>query len=163
MRASTTARAHRTKRLGSLGNSYAKAMRGIETVTGLLTFTGSPQTRLPFGICINADTTIAHLSACRHVLQGQHLKLAREKIRLNMGDPKAWVNVGLLRSTYPEVGVIAREILSLGDQDISPPARGWRQDSPHYAASLSTFKFDDAFDPVNFEDLEPTSLCGVTA
>jgi hypothetical protein len=64
-----------------------------------------------------ANTVIAHLSACRFHYQGHQLKLARERIRLSMGALKVlgeYWPMGL--RTYKEVGIVAREILGLKDQ-----------------------------------------------
>ena len=106
--------------------NYAEAhtpriLQSIEAFNTLLTLSGDLKAHTPFVICQIANTTIAHLSACRHVLQGQALKLAREKIRLNMGVLKAlgetWSRA---KRTYRELGAIAREVLCLADQDISP-------------------------------------------
>jgi hypothetical protein len=67
-----------------------------------------------------ANTTIAQLSACRHIYQGMQLKLGREKIRLSMGTLKVlskhWPQG---KRIYQEVSIIAREILCLGDQNNS--------------------------------------------
>lgn len=61
-----------------------------------------------------AVVTIAHLAACRYHYQGQDLQLGRERIRLSMGVLKslgAYWPAG--RRTYKEVGIIARDVLSL--------------------------------------------------
>lgn len=65
-----------------------------------------------------ANTTIAQLSACRHVYQGTQLKLGREMIRLSMGSlrvmSKHWPQG---KRIHQEVGIIAREILCLGNEN----------------------------------------------
>lgn len=71
-----------------------------------------------------ANVTIAHLSACRFIYHGQRLSQSREKIRLTMGTLKRlseqWV---LGKRTYREIGIIARELLSLAkDTPVTLPA-----------------------------------------
>ncbi|KAL8743431.1 MAG: hypothetical protein Q9190_004216 [Brigantiaea leucoxantha] len=92
-------------------------LQGIDDFNEQLTLSGSLKAHTPFVICMIANTTIAHLSACKHILRDQALKLAREKIRLNMGVLKALGDIWpLAERTYREVGVIAREILCLDVQ-----------------------------------------------
>jgi len=141
----------------------SKILCGIEAVNKLLTFSGSLKAHSPFIICMIANTTLAHLSACRYVLPDQALKLAREKIRLNMGVLKAlggcWP---LAKRTYREVGVIAREILCLEDQDIVVPVRDSLQDLPQSASTPLNFNLDSWFDMVDVEQLESMNLCSTT-
>jgi hypothetical protein len=95
----------------------AKVLRSIDQFDELLTLPTNIATHTPFIICMIANTVIAHLSACRFHYQGHQLKLARERIRLSMGALKVlgeYWPMGL--RTYKEVGIVAREILGLKDQ-----------------------------------------------
>lgn len=89
------------------------------------------------------------------MLRDQALKLARERIRLNMGVLKAlgehWP---LGKRTYREVGVIAREILCLVDQDILPLAGPPSATCSFESISPSTFDYDSAIDLIDFLDFE---------
>lgn len=70
-----------------------------------------------------ANVTIAHLSACRYILQGKKLVTSREKIRLTMGTLKRLSEHWTLgKRTYQEIGTIAREILSLTARPATLPA-----------------------------------------
>jgi hypothetical protein len=95
----------------------AKVLRSIDQFDELLTLPTNIAAHTPFIICMIANTVIAHLAACRFHYQGHQLKLARERIRLSMGALKVlgefWP-MGL--RTYKEVGIVAREILGLKDQ-----------------------------------------------
>jgi hypothetical protein len=68
-----------------------------------------------------ADLTIAHLSACRYVYTGERLTKRREKIRLTMGTLKNlsehWA---FAKRIYREIGIIARELLSLAKDTPTP-------------------------------------------
>jgi hypothetical protein len=95
----------------------AKVLRAIDQFDELLTLPTNIATHTPFIICMIANTVIAHLSACRFHYQGHQLKLARERIRLSMGALKVlgeYWPMGL--RTYKEVGIVAREILGLKEQ-----------------------------------------------
>lgn len=106
-----------------------------------------------------SNTTIAYLAACRYVLRDQALKLAREKIRLNMGVLKTlgeyWP---LAKRTYREVGIIAREILCLEDQYIALPVRDSLQEPTNYATNPLIFDFNSTIGLINFEDLGSMDL-----
>lgn len=95
-----------------------KCLKAIETLNKLMTLPANIATHTPFVICMIANATIAHISACRYIYQGLQLKLGREKIRLSMGTLKTlseyWPQG---KRIYQEVGIIAREILCLRDQN----------------------------------------------
>ena len=95
----------------------SKVLLGIERFDALLTLPTNILTHTPFIICMIANNTITHLSACRYFYQGQQLRLARERIRLSMGTLKTLGEYWALgKRTYQEIGIIAREILSLVDR-----------------------------------------------
>lgn len=95
-----------------------KCLKSIETLNKLMTLPANIATHTPFIICMIANATIAHLSACRYIYKGTQLELGREKIRLSMGTLKSlseyWPQG---KRIYQEVGIIAREILCLRDQN----------------------------------------------
>lgn len=93
----------------------AKILQAIERLTNMLTLPTSIGVWSPFIICIIATTTIAHLSACKFVLKGEQLTVARERIRVAMGALESFAEVwpGGKR-TVREIKTIARELLCLG-------------------------------------------------
>jgi hypothetical protein len=69
--------------------------------------------------------TIAQLSACRYIYKEPKLSLEREKIRLNMGVLKMMGEVWISgEREYATMGIIAREMLSLEDEEIQIPETG---------------------------------------
>ncbi|KAI9923889.1 hypothetical protein MW887_008194 [Aspergillus wentii] len=91
-----------------------KCLWAIDHLDQLLTLPTNITTHSPFIICMIANATIAHLAACRFVYHGEKLRIAREKIRLTMGTLKVLSEYWLLgKRTYREIGIIAREILSI--------------------------------------------------
>ena len=100
----------------------AKVLYSVDKLNELLTLPTRFTTHTPFIICMISNMTIAHLSACRYVFQKPRLQLERDKIRLNMGVLK------MLGEFWPagkrefrDMGIIAREILSLADEEIQIP------------------------------------------
>jgi hypothetical protein len=92
----------------------AKILRAIERMTDLLTLPGRIAVHTPFTICMVATTTIAHLSACKNVLQGEPLQVARERIRVAMGVLEIFAEVWPRgKNVTREVKTVARELLSL--------------------------------------------------
>ncbi|OQD90050.1 hypothetical protein PENANT_c002G07469 [Penicillium antarcticum] len=101
-----------------------KCTNAINSIDKLLTLPTNMKSHSPFIICMIANVAIAHLSACRFIYHGQKLSQSREKIRLTMGTLKHlsehWV---LGKRTYREIGIIARELLSLAkDTPVALPA-----------------------------------------
>ena len=137
----------------------SKALRAIEKLNGLLTLSDTLRAYTPFMICMVATTTIAYLSACRHVLRSRALKLARERIRLNMGVLKALGECWPLgKRTYSEVGVIAREILCLTDCEIPLPVSNPSQDTLPLCTVPLGIDFDFEIDSIDFTDFDNTNL-----
>ncbi|KAF2728467.1 hypothetical protein EJ04DRAFT_581323 [Polyplosphaeria fusca] len=103
----------------------AKVLFATEKLNGLLTLPTRLTTHTPFIICMISNMTIAHLSACRWIFQEPERQLERDKIRLNMGVLKMlgeYWPAG--KREYREMGIIAREILSLIDDDVHIPKEG---------------------------------------
>lgn len=98
-----------------------KCLAAIDKLEYLLTLPTNISAHSPFIICMLANVTIAHLSACRFVLEGQKRAQCREKIRLTMGTLKRLSDYWTLgKRTYRELGIIAREILCLMDNTPAP-------------------------------------------
>ena len=123
----------------------SKVLLAIEKIIGLLTLPTRLVTHTPFIICMIANTTIAHLSACRYLFRDRTLQMEREKIRLCMGVLKTLSEHWPLgKRTYREIGIIAREILSLADRDIGKLPTDMAQIPVDYPNC--TFEADTAFD-----------------
>lgn len=100
-----------------------KCLSAIQNLDQLLTLPTNLHTHTPFLICMVANATIAHLSACRFLHQGEKLATSREKIRLTMGTLKRLGEYWSLgKRTFQELGVIAREILCLTADSAPVPA-----------------------------------------
>jgi hypothetical protein len=100
----------------------AKVLFAIEKLNGLLTLPTRFTEHTPFIICMITVMTIAQLSACRYIYKEPKLSLERDKIRLNMGVLKMMGEVwGAGQREYRAMGTIAREILSLHDEEIQIP------------------------------------------
>jgi len=66
--------------------------------------------------------SIAQLSACQYIFKEPRLSLERDKIRLNMGVLKMMGEVWTSGSReYQAMGIIAREILSIQDDEVQVP------------------------------------------
>jgi hypothetical protein len=101
----------------------AKVLFATEKLNGLLSLPTRLTTHTPFIICMISNMTIAHLSACKWVFEEPKLSLERDKIRLNMGVLKMMGEYWPAgKREYRDVGTIAREILSLIDEEIFIPA-----------------------------------------
>jgi hypothetical protein len=91
-----------------------KCTTAIDNIDELLTLPTNMKTHSPFIICMIANVTIAHLSACRFIYTGEKRAKSRDKIRLTMGTLKRLSEHWTLgKRTYREIGIIARELLSL--------------------------------------------------
>ncbi|KAH7402871.1 hypothetical protein BKA66DRAFT_449670 [Pyrenochaeta sp. MPI-SDFR-AT-0127] len=100
----------------------AKVLFSVEKLNSLLTLPTRFSEHTPFIICMITLMTIAHLSACRYIFKEPKLSLERDKIRLNMGVLKMLGEFWPAgEREYHSMGIIAREILSLRDEDIRVP------------------------------------------
>ncbi|CAG8257515.1 unnamed protein product [Penicillium salamii] len=100
-----------------------KCTTAIDGIDELLTLPSNMRNHSPFIICMIANVTIAHLSACRFVYSGERRSKSREKIRLTMGTLKRLSEHWILgKRTYREIGIVAREILSLSKDPPTDPA-----------------------------------------
>ncbi|CAI6336136.1 unnamed protein product [Periconia digitata] len=103
----------------------AKILCATEKLNTLLTLPTRFATHTPFIICMIANMTIAHLSACRYIFTEPRLSVEREKIRLNMGVLKMLGEFWPAgKREYKAVGTIAKAILDLKDEDAKVPESG---------------------------------------
>ena len=105
----------------------AKILRAIERMTDMLTLPCRMAVHTPFSICIIANITIAHLSACKYILKGEQLRVARERIRVAMGFLEIFSEMWPRgKRVVREVKTIAKELLSLGPgaESEKPPEGG---------------------------------------
>ena len=103
----------------------ARILQAIEQLTNLLTMPSPTITHTPFAICMVATTTIAHLSACKHVFSGDpgRLRVARERIRVAMGAMEAFAEIWPKgKMVLGQVKTVARELLNLGPTRSLPRA-----------------------------------------
>lgn len=100
----------------------SKVLYAVEKLNSLLTLPTKLTAHTPFTICMIANMTIAHLSACRYVFSESKLSLERDKIRLNMGVLKMLGEFWPAgQREYTTMGTIAREILALQEEEIQIP------------------------------------------
>ena len=133
----------------------AKVLFSVDKLNSLLTLPTRFTEHTPFIICMITLMTIAQLSACRYIFKEPRLSLAREKIRLNMGVLKMMGEVWLSgKREYDAMGTIAREILSIRDEEIQIP-----ETTPIMPLDAMDFNFDfdvdwacDSFACVNAMD-----------
>ncbi|CAG5157178.1 uncharacterized protein ALTATR162_LOCUS4970 [Alternaria atra] len=101
----------------------AKVLLSIDKLSSLLTLPTRFSEHTPFIICMITLMTIAHLSACRYIFKEPRLSLEREKIRLKMGVLKMlgefWPSG---KREYHDMGIIAREMLALKDEEVEIPS-----------------------------------------
>lgn len=133
----------------------AKIMRAVERLTEMLTLPGRVAIHTPFTICMIATTTIAHLSACKNILHGEDLKVARERIRVAMGALEIFAEVWPRgKKVVREVKTVARELLSLAPSATPTPTKPLEEQSlpspfsPHILSN-SPVVYQDPFPPVD--------------
>ncbi|CAG8004414.1 unnamed protein product [Penicillium olsonii] len=142
-----------------------KCTTGINGIDELLNLPSNMSSHTPFIICMIANVTIAHLSACRFLYSGERLARSREKIRLTMGTLKRLSEHWTLgKRTYREIGIIAREILSLskdapavGHANVTLPST-----SSHDIPALNVLP-DAEFDFCALFDADIPSLSGLNS
>ncbi|KAJ5978512.1 hypothetical protein N7501_001854 [Penicillium viridicatum] len=126
-----------------------KCTQAINSLDELLTLPTDMKNHSPFIICMIANVTIAHLSACRFIFSGDRRAKSREKIRLAMGTLKRLSEHWTLgKRTCREIGIIARELLSLAKD---PPASLAATDLPLPDATSPYFAALDMLPDANFD------------
>lgn len=91
-----------------------RVIRAVEAQIRLLALPARPFHHTPFTTCMVSEGTLALLSACRYLLKGKELAVARDQIRMTVGClktlgevwPRTAANVG-------EIQTIARHVLCL--------------------------------------------------
>jgi len=92
----------------------AKIVRAMGRLMDMLTLPTKMAVHTPFTICMISTATIAQLSACKHELKGDQLKVARQQIRVAMGALEIFAEVWPgVRRTIKETKIVARELLKL--------------------------------------------------
>lgn len=100
----------------------SKVLFAAEKINNLLTLPTRFTEHTPFIICMITVASIAQLSACQYIFKEPRLSLERDKIRLNMGVLKMMGEVWTSGSReYQAMGIIAREILSIQDDEVQVP------------------------------------------
>lgn len=102
-----------------------RVLRSVESQISLMALPSRPFNHTPFSTCMISEGTLALLSACKFLLRGTELAIAREQIRLsigclkNMGDlwPRTARNVS-------QIQTIARHVLGLESQTPSKDTPG---------------------------------------
>ncbi|CRK40792.1 hypothetical protein HYQ45_018228 [Verticillium longisporum] len=91
-----------------------RVIRAVEAQIRLLALPARPFHHTPFTTCMVSEDTLALLSACKYLLKGKELAVARDQIRMTVGClktlgevwPRTAANVG-------EIQTIARHVLGL--------------------------------------------------
>jgi hypothetical protein len=100
----------------------SKILFAADKINSLLTLPTRFTEHTPFIICMITTASIAQLSACQYIFKEPRLSLEREKIRLNMGVLKMMGEVWASGTReYQAMGVIAREILSIQEDEVQVP------------------------------------------
>ncbi|OAA72020.1 C6 zinc finger domain protein [Akanthomyces lecanii RCEF 1005] len=111
-----------------------RVLRSVESQIRLLALPSRPFNHTPFCTCMVSEGTLALLSACKFLLRGHELAIARDQIRLtigclkNMGDlwPRTSRNVS-------QIQAIAKHVLGIEARAVPKDASG----SAHSATSVS--------------------------
>jgi hypothetical protein len=118
----------------------AKILCAVEKMTNLLTLPTKLSLHTPFTIGMVATITIAHLSACKFVLDGKELLVARERIRVAMGALETFAKIWpRAKKVVSEVKTVARELLHLSPENRSArPSEDkvLRTTSPYFETAL---------------------------
>jgi hypothetical protein len=148
-------------------------MRAIARMTEMLTLPSRIAVHTPFTVCMIATSTIAHLSACKYVLEGEDLQVARERIRVAMGALESFAEVWPRgKRVTRELKTVARELLSLapasqgqgssGDQSIQLSFLPLIESNSPYVNSADSIGVDpsDSFDfPLMEADISSNFGC----
>ncbi|KAJ3498330.1 hypothetical protein NLG97_g1202 [Lecanicillium saksenae] len=111
-----------------------RVLRSVESQIRLLALPSRPFNHTPFSTCMVSEGTLALLSACKFLLRGTELAIARDQIRLTIGCLK---NLGDLwprtARNVSQIQTIAKHVLGIENQ--SPPKDA--SSSRHSATSTS--------------------------
>lgn len=109
-----------------------RVLRSVESQIALLSLPSRPFNHTPFTTCMISEGTLALLSACKFLLRGTELAIARDQIRMSIGClkesgalwPRTCRNVS-------QIQTIARHVL--GIESYNP-----KKDTPNSAHSKSS-------------------------
>lgn len=156
-----------------------RVLRAVEAQIRLLTLatsntgssatSSSPSTMLPFShtpftTCMVSEGTLALLSACKFLLQGRELAVARDQIRMTVGClrqlgelwPRAARNV-------QEIQMIARHVLGLGSSSSSSKAGSSSSSSINGSRSLLSVEGSAALPVPSLSGGEDGSSSGLSS
>lgn len=99
----------------------ARCLQSIEAQIRLLALPIRPYAHTPFVVCMLATGTISLLSACKFLLTGQKLAVARHQIKMSLGYIQSFSKVWSQAATsLQEIQTIAREVLEQPCKDHHP-------------------------------------------
>ncbi|KAH8712613.1 hypothetical protein HC256_005796 [Beauveria bassiana] len=122
-----------------------RVLRAVESQIRLLALPSRPFNHTPFCTCMISEGTLALLSACKFLLRGNELAIARDQIRLTIGCLK---NLGALwprvARNVSQIQTIAKHVLgiiethnSAADKGASASASASASGSAHSATSTA--------------------------
>lgn len=113
---SCASRAHTSNLPNDLKSIHTtRCLASIQSQIKLLTLPKRPFCHSPFVSCMVVTGMLPYLSACRCLLTGKELAVARQQIRLGIGCLRALGSIWTRGAkTVEEIQAIAREILGLG-------------------------------------------------
>ncbi|TQV90720.1 C6 zinc finger domain-containing protein [Cordyceps javanica] len=110
-----------------------RVLRSVESQIRLLALPSRPFNHTPFCTCMISEGTLALLSACKFLLRGNELAIARDQIRLTIGCLKhlgdLWPRIS---RNVSQIQTIAKHVLSIEAHVTSKEASG----SVHSATSV---------------------------
>ncbi|KAJ6780038.1 hypothetical protein PWT90_01210 [Aphanocladium album] len=96
-----------------------RVLRSVESQIRLLALPSRPFNHTPFSTCMISEGTLALLSACKFLLRGTELAIARDQIRLTIGCLK---NLGALwprtARNVSQIQTIAKHVLGIENQSL---------------------------------------------
>ncbi|OAR00687.1 hypothetical protein LLEC1_06328 [Akanthomyces lecanii] len=111
-----------------------RVLRSVESQIRLLALPSRPFHHTPFSTCMISEGTLALLSACKFLLRGHELAVARDQIRLTIGCLKSlgalWPRTS---RNVSQIQVIAKHVLGIDAHAAPKDASG----SAHSATSVS--------------------------
>jgi hypothetical protein len=115
-----------------------RVLRAVESQIRLLALPSRPFNHTPFCTCMISEGTLALLSACKFLLRGDELAIARDQIRLTIGCLK---NLGALwprvARNVSQIQTIAKHVLGIETHDAAATAAKGTSGSAHSVTSAS--------------------------
>ncbi|OQV02663.1 Fungal specific transcription factor domain-containing protein [Cladophialophora immunda] len=148
------------------GIHTTRCLRSIDCLVRLLAVSTKPAYHTPFTVCMVSSVIIAHLSACKLLLSGPKLDVARDQIRMCIGCLRSFAGVWPLASrTLHEIQTIAREVLGLNQpqQRIESVDPSVADVSSYQEGTIATETLGGFLNYLNFDDLQLSSLSWLPA